>query len=256
MLPRRILSSIAATIAVAALAPAAFAASVTLEAAPVLNNNGVDFLPSNGGLHGTSGFTVTRNDIGDSVALRARSQDNGNTIVHNGTSYLVNPGYTGTRPNFYLEYQFTPGTGEMGYYDDYSIQVDIDSDTGYSFSGKGDAAYWTTTDGYLDYGQSGSPADGTGPWKYPNGSTVAITDVRFVIANSWQLPWFEGMPGATTTGTYDPFAQGNYDVTFTVFDGDTEVLSNTISATVVPSPTAALGGMGMLGLVALRRRLA
>jgi MYXO-CTERM domain-containing protein len=227
--------------------------------APVINPNG-DLLSSNGGLS-PDGFTVVTDDdgTGDSVALRARSFDNGNTIVHNGSGhYSVNPGFTGSRPNFYIEYQFTPGIFG-GDYSAYTIQVDITSDTGYSSTGTGNAAYWTGTDGYLDYGQYGSPRKNTfnNTWIYADGSTVDYGDGEapaFVIVNSWQLPWFGAIPGSTTTGTYNPDAPGNYDVTFTVFNGDTEVLSNAINVTVVPTPSAALAGFGLMGITALRRR--
>lgn len=256
-----VLPVVAGATALGAMATFAEADTVTFGAAPVVRDNpntGTtperDFLSSNGGLEGESGFVVvtdTDGGGGESLALRARSRDNNNAIVKTGpTSYVVNSGFDSTgRPNFYLEYQFTPGSGlGLSNYTDYSLGFAMTGPNGFAYSESAAIeSYWSNTDGYLvnkEYGNKGGIDD----W-YNTVTNTVDTSTEFVVANSWQLPYFPGMDD------YDPFATGLYTIEFFLNDAEGfTVVSNQIGVTVVPSPSVALGGVGMLAVTALKRR--
>lgn len=78
-----------------------------------------------------------------------------------------------------------------------------------------------------------------------------------VAQNSWRYGWFDGAPG-TALENWDPNAPGTYIIRLTAFDGGIEAASTDININVVPLPTGALAGLGLLGTLAgvriIRRR--
>lgn len=100
-------------------------------------------LNSNGGL-GVSGFESASGDSGASLWLRARDigEDPGQ---HDGSQFVVDP-TTMTSGNFRIDFQFTPrsgdtlsggsdlhlGTGEDAQFNNYFLQLEVDSDPGES----------------------------------------------------------------------------------------------------------------------------
>jgi len=88
------------------------------------------------------------------------------------------------------------------------------------------------------------------------GTTVDFTGSgtlpEWVVVNSWKPEW---VPGG---GFSTPSGPGLYDIKLSVFDdsGTTELASLESTVQVVPSPTAALAGLGLIGLGLLRRRRA
>lgn len=76
-----------------------------------------------------------------------------------------------------------------------------------------------------------------------------------VAQNSWNYDFFDGA-GALTG--WDPNQSGEYIIRLTMFDGGTTVATTDITVNVVPLPTAAFAGLGLLGVLGgarvIRRR--
>lgn len=77
-----------------------------------------------------------------------------------------------------------------------------------------------------------------------------------VAQNSWRYAFFNG--SGSVIENYNVNAVGTYLVRLTAYDGASEVVSTDITVNVVPLPTAAFAGLGLLGVLGgarvIRRR--
>ena len=89
------------------------------------------------------------------------------------------------------------------------------------------------------------------------GSYAALIDSNNVAQNSWNYGFFNGSGTGILEGI-DPSRAGSYIIRLTAFDGTSIVATSEITVNVVPLPTAALAGLGLLGglagVRAVRRR--
>jgi len=90
-----------------------------------------------------------------------------------------------------------------------------------------------------------------------SGEYAALISSKNVAQNSWNYGFFDG-PGTGPLEGIDLNAPGTYVIRITAFDGSTEIVSTSINVNIVPLPSAAFAGLGMLGLVGgvrvMRRR--
>jgi len=225
---------------------------------------------------------TSNNDV--SVWLRARNQgDDVPNINRAGSTYFLRPDDGGSGDAFSFEFQFTPEAGatttneanneyflELALDNDPSSAVsyadntltakvfDDDSDDELLDSGRGDLP-----DGSWDDGDSvvidGITERGGNTVDFQATSGTPDPLPEFVVVNSWLARWnfsnfsllgddFGGAPGP-----------GQYNIRLTAFNDDngsvgSELASVEITAQVVPTPSAVLGGMMLLGGLALRRR--
>ena len=190
----------------------------------------------------TNNFTTTNSADGAQVGLKVRNRfANGgqpNAIV--GNTYFVNPGLAQGSTNrfaFQFDFQFSPAAGsDASAFDDFALRVSFDDDptAGTRFSSA------TSSINSVD-------SSGDGRINNPGGGAWNTDAVPFVFANSFQ-PQF--IPGVVFAGL-----PGEYNVRFEVLDaGGGTFLSQEVVGVVVPSPSAALGGLGLFAVTLLRRR--
>jgi hypothetical protein len=87
--------------------------------------------------------------------------------------------------------------------------------------------------------------------------SAANSSAYNVAQNSWNYQFFNEATDArplSQLASFDPNELGVYTITLEAFDGATRVAASSIDVSVVPEPTAVLGGLGLLSLVGLRRR--
>lgn len=86
---------------------------------------------------------------------------------------------------------------------------------------------------------------------------LSLISSNNVAQNSWNYGFFNGAGSGALDGI-DPSLPGQYIIRLTAFDINGEVTSSEILVNVVPLPTAALAGLGLLGglvgVRAIRRR--
>ena len=88
-------------------------------------------------------------------------------------------------------------------------------------------------------------------------SYASLISSNNVAQNSWNYGFFNGSGTGALEGM-DPSLAGSYIIRLTAFDGATAIGSTDITVNVVPLPTAALAGLGLLGVLGgtriIRRR--
>lgn len=237
--PEKMLKHVVSTLsAILLFATASQAATVGVTKA-----NG-DFIAGTG--ISATGFTLDTNSVtGDSVALKARNYGTDEYGL-SGNHYFVNAGTSpldADRYNLQFDFQFTPGDVlPEFYYLGYALAISFDQDptSGVDYQTvEAPLLGWAFTDGFKDNPASTDTDDGA--W--------SNDETPFVYSQSWQPQW----TGADFNG--EP---GDYNIKFEAMFGSNVIASTEIVATVVPvpSPTAALGGMALLGMTVLRRRSA
>ncbi|MFG0246269.1 MAG: PEP-CTERM sorting domain-containing protein [Phycisphaerales bacterium JB052] len=241
----------------------AIAAAATLASA---GNVKPDVIFGSGNANG--GFTVTESnniEIGLRGKLRYNSSGSPeNTFNYDGVdTYTFNPNDSANPANRSL-FNF-----------EFSVNTDVNDPTN-SGNNINDFTYMLTVSRLNDSGigttelfafdpfNSVNPGNGEVLWDHAmgdngtgNGNGVEATDATNyasllassnVIQQSWNLGFFFG----------DPDRKGTYFVSLEAFDGMTTVASNDITINVVPVPTAAFAGLGLLGVLGgarvIRRR--
>ena len=179
---------------------------------------------------------------GASVWLKARSRDSGEALSIDGTTYHLSGGSAAdpTKPWWVFDYQFSAGTAATPT-TDYRLVLEFDKDptagTNYvvfdanTLTGTGlfGLINWSGTDGYFT-----NP--GGGAW---NNNTTP-----YVISQSWR-PDFSFIDPA-----FNKNIGGTYEIRLTAYDVAGGLLAQTAitaQVDVVPLPSSALMGLGLLG---------
>lgn len=245
-------SSLFAFAAIALLAAPAAAALVS----PTKSNG--TFIPGSG--IPADNFTSVTANTGDTVALKGRLRDTGQALSQSGNVYYAPTGLAAdnVNPAWSFDYQFTPENSaadpNIFSLTDYWLTLEVDFDP---------------TPGSANFKTVAGPVSGLAPNFYSNpGSGAWSNDVTpWVVSDSANLGFasWAFAPPIGPTG-YDPDVIGEYEIRLTVSElayaglipvRGADIASTSILVQTVPEPaTAAMVGVAMMGLFAVRRRRA
>ena len=210
---------------VAAAGSVAIAGPITTQNAPVsFAGNDLDGIVGSG--IGNSSFEVSTNAAeGVEIGLKAIERFVGDIPVWNRDRYQATPGES--EPGLATWNYVLVGDLGTRTIADFDLQLDVD------FDPTAGSASFTTVD-----------IDATAVLQGGSGLSV-FGDSQNLGFGFWSLL---GAPA------FDPFANGEYDLVFTVFaKGTSDVIARSDLTVVVPTPSAA-GVLALAGLAATRRR--
>ncbi len=195
-------------------------------------------------------FTVGTADTGETLSLKARERSTG-IATNVGNVYYWQPGLAPDNVNPWgqIDMSFSPGPNGLAATEyKVGIYVDDDPQSGVaSFHGLTLPVSDPSGDSWDD-GPSFYTNPGPGQWSNDS-IPYALGESTHLAFPLWQL---------VGADLFNPYASGEYEIRMLVTDlNNTEILSLSIFAVVVPEPSSillGLTGMAALGFIGWRRR--